>query len=128
MHGANPRQRIRVAPEARDVLAITGAVDGVFADGLGVRNRVGPEVRLRFVQGAAFGRAFEAGDGRRDRVHALVITDGAVFGRIVQEIAVAVNGRVDDDLLRAGGRVNGLDDGQREGVVEAQGRAQKRVR
>ena len=41
---------------------------------------------------------------------------------------MTVNGRVDDDLLRPGGRVNSLDDRQREGVVEAERGANERVR
>ena len=88
-------------------LARSRSLHHIFTDSFGVGDRVGPEVGLCFVKRAAFG-AFETGNGRRDRVRAFVIDNGAIFAEVVEEISMPVDSWVYDDCLWTGRSVNGL--------------------
>ena len=51
---------------------------------------------------------------------AFVIDDGAVFSEIVEQIAMAINGRIHDHGLRSRGRIAGFTGRNRECIIESQ--------
>src|SRR5687768_13663981 len=89
----------------------------MLADGFAAGDGIGPKIGLSFVHRGAFGRTLETRDRRGERVHAFVIGDRTVFRQIVQQIAVAVDRRVYDDLLRTDRSIDRFRDRQRTGVV-----------
>ena len=92
-----------VAASGADLRAAQPAVDNISAERRIFCRRIGPQVGLAFVERAAFGRAFKAGNRRRDRVHAFVVRHAEIESQVVIQVAVTIARRVDGDLLAGDG-------------------------
>ena len=81
---ADVSNRIGIASEIAETLAIFECIDDVIAEARVIRDRERPHIGLTFVQSAAFRVAFESGDRTGDRVHSFVIRNCSFESQIVK--------------------------------------------